>query len=111
MSAMKKAGIQFSMDDFGSGYSSLQYLMRLPLDQLKIDISFVRGLGVVKGSNSIVQTIIAMARSLKLDVIAEGVETEQQLEILYFYGCQHYQGYLFSKPVPIEQFEALLRRD
>jgi diguanylate cyclase (GGDEF)-like protein/PAS domain S-box-containing protein len=110
MSAMKETGIQFSMDDFGTGYSSLQYLMRLPLDQLKIDISFVRGLGIVKGSNSIVQTIIAMAHSLKLDVIAEGVETEEQREILSFYGCQHYQGYLFSKPVPIEQFEALLRQ-
>jgi len=110
MSAMKEAGIQFSMDDFGTGYSSLQYLMRLPLDQLKIDISFVSGLGIVKGSNSIVQTIIAMAKSLRLDVIAEGVETEEQLEILAFYGCLHYQGYLFSKPVPIEQFEALLKR-
>ena len=109
MNTLKEAGIQFSMDDFGTGYSSLQYLKRLPLDQLKIDMSFVRDLGIVEGANSIVQTIIAMAHSLKLDVIAEGVETEQQREILTFYGCQHYQGYLFSKPVPIEQFEALLK--
>ncbi len=110
MHTLKRSGIQFSMDDFGTGYSSLQYLKRLPLDQLKIDMSFVRDMGLVEGANSIVQTIIAMAHSLKLDVIAEGVETEQQREILSFYGCQHYQGYLFSKPVPIEQFEALLKQ-
>ncbi len=110
MHTLKQAGIQFSMDDFGTGYSSLQYLKRLPLDQLKIDMSFVRDMGIVEGANSIVQTIIAMAHSLKLDVIAEGVETEEQREILSFYGCQHYQGYLFSKPVPIEKFEALLKQ-
>ena len=111
MNTLKQTGIQFSMDDFGTGYSSLQYLMRLPLNQLKIDMSFVRDMGIVEGSNSIVQTIIAMAHSLKLDVIAEGVETEEQREILSFYGCQHYQGYLFSKPVPIEQLEALLKHN
>ncbi|MGA7595440.1 MAG: bacteriohemerythrin [Gallionella sp.] len=111
MSTLKVAGIQFSMDDFGTGYSSLQYLKRLPLDQLKIDMSFVRDLGIIEGANSIVQTIIAMAHSLKLDVIAEGVETEEQREILAYYGCQHYQGYLFSKPVQIEQFEELLKQN
>ncbi len=110
MNKLNDVGIQFSMDDFGTGYSSLQYLKRLPLDQLKIDMSFVRDLGIVDGANSIVQTIIAMARGLKLDVIAEGVETVAQHEILSFYGCHHYQGYLLGKPVPIEQFEASLKQ-
>jgi diguanylate cyclase (GGDEF)-like protein len=111
MNTLKASGIRFSMDDFGVGYSSLQYLQRLPLDQLKIDISFVRNLGIVEGANSIVQTIIAMAHSLKLDVIAEGVETQEQRDILSFYGCNRFQGYLFSKPVAIEQFEELIRGD
>lgn len=111
MNTLNDIGIQFSMDDFGTGYSSLQYLKRLPLDQLKIDISFVSEMGIAEGANTIVRTIIAMAHSLKLDVIAEGVETEAQQEILSFYGCQHYQGYLFGKPVPIAQFEALLKQD
>lgn len=109
MHTLKQTGIQFSMDDFGTGYSSLQYLKRLPLDQLKIDMSFVRDMSVEGGDNTIIQTIIAMAHSLRLNVIAEGVETEQQRELLSFYGCHHYQGYLFGKPVPIEQFEALLK--
>ena len=68
-------------------------------------------MGISEGANTIVRTIIAMAHSLKLDVIAEGVETEAQQEILSFYGCHHYQGYLFGKPVPIAQFEALLKQD
>lgn len=106
MNALKEFGIQFSLDDFGTGYSSLQYLKKLPLNQLKIDQSFVRDMA--GSDDSIVQTIIAMARSLKLDVIAEGVETTEQKELLYSYGCAHYQGYLFSRPVPIGQFEARL---
>lgn len=110
MNTLKQLGIRFSMDDFGTGYSSLQYLQKLPLNQLKIDQSFIRNMGIDEGSNEIVQTIIAMAKSLKLDVIAEGVETEEQQKILYSYGCNHYQGYLFSKPIPIEQFEALLKQ-
>ena len=109
MNTLKEAGIQFSMDDFGTGYSSLQYLKRLPLDQLKIDMSFVRDM-TAKSDNAIVQTIIAMAHSLNLNVIAEGVETEEQLQLLYSYGCHHYQGYLFSKPLPVAQFEALLKQ-
>ena len=109
MNTLKEAGIQFSMDDFGTGYSSLQYLKRLPLDQLKIDISFVRDM-TAKGDNAIVQTIIAMAHSLNLNVIAEGVETEEQRQLLSSYGCHHYQGYLFSKPLPVAQFEALLKQ-
>jgi diguanylate cyclase (GGDEF)-like protein/PAS domain S-box-containing protein len=108
MSAINKLGIRFSLDDFGTGYSSLQYLKRLPLSQLKIDQSFVRDLVSDVSDKAIVRTIIAMAHSLKLKVIAEGVETEEQRQLLFNKGCAHYQGYLFGKPVPIEQFEASL---
>ncbi len=108
MNTLKAIGIQFSLDDFGTGYSSLQYLKRLPLDQLKIDQSFVRDIITDKCDKTIVQTIIAMAQSLNLDVIAEGVEDSNQRQHLLNAGCIHYQGYLFARPVPIEQFEALL---
>jgi diguanylate cyclase (GGDEF)-like protein/PAS domain S-box-containing protein len=104
-----KAGIKFSLDDFGTGYSSLQYLKKLPLDQLKIDQSFIRDFAVDSGDQAIVCTIIAMAKTLNLSVIAEGVETEEQRQLLLLNGCTNYQGYLFSKPLPIDQFEALLK--
>lgn len=108
MSDLKSFGIRFELDDFGTGYSSLQYLKKLPLHQLKIDQSFVRDIVTDNHDRSIVRTIIAMAQSLSLEVIAEGVETEEQKQLLINKGCMHFQGYLFSKPVPIEQFEALL---
>ncbi len=110
MHTLKAIGIRFSLDDFGTGYSSLQYLKQLPLDQLKIDQSFVHNLAVDSSDRAIVRTIIAMANSLNLDVIAEGVETEDQRQLLLGKGCTHYQGYLFGKPVPIEQFEELLKQ-
>ncbi|OTE98161.1 diguanylate cyclase [Crenothrix sp. D3] len=108
MNALKKIGVQFSMDDFGTGYSSLNYLTRLPFNQLKIDQSFVRNIGVKPSDATIVKTIIGMAHNLDMEVIAEGVETEAQREFLEQHGCMFYQGYLFSKPVPIAQFEALI---
>ncbi|NDU91186.1 MAG: EAL domain-containing protein, partial [Ferrovum sp.] len=108
MNALNEIGIQFSLDDFGTGYSSLQYLKRLPLDQIKIDQSFVRDVAVNSGDKAIVRTILAMAHSMNLAVIAEGVETREQLQMLLNMGCTHYQGYLFGKPVPIEQFEVLV---
>jgi len=110
MNVLNEIGVQFSLDDFGTGYSSLQYLKRLPLDQLKIDQSFVSDISMGKRDRSIVRTIVAMAQSLDLDVIAEGVETAEQLQLLLVNGCKHFQGYLFSEPVPIDRFEAILRQ-
>ena len=110
MQAIKHIGVGFSMDDFGTGYSSLSYLTQLPLDQLKIDQSFVRNLDVKHTDALIVQTIIGMANNLGMEVIAEGVETEAQRAFLEQNGCALCQGYLFSKPVPLAEFEQLLMR-
>ncbi len=108
MNALRKMGVHFSMDDFGTGYSSLSSLKKLPLNQLKIDQSFVRDIANDPDNVVIVQTIIVMAKSLGMTVIAEGVETEVQRVFLELHDCPLYQGYLFSKPLPIIQFEELL---
>jgi diguanylate cyclase (GGDEF)-like protein/PAS domain S-box-containing protein len=103
-------GITLSLDDFGTGYSSLFYLKRLPLDQIKIDQSFVRDITTDASDAVMVKTIINMAHNFGLNVIAEGVETEEQLAFLKENGCMAFQGYLFSKPVPVIEFEALLKK-
>jgi len=108
MRALKALGIGFSLDDFGTGNSSLSYLTRLPLDQIKIDRSFVLHLPESRNDAIIAQTIITMARSLGLDVIAEGVETEAQRNFLARHRCTAYQGYLFSRPLPLEELNRLL---
>jgi EAL domain-containing protein (putative c-di-GMP-specific phosphodiesterase class I) len=97
---LKELGIRIAIDDFGTGYSSLSYLTTLPIDILKVDRSFVSGLGTNRGSAEITAAVISLAHSLKLDVVAEGVENETQLEILRNQGCNKVQGYLFSPPIP-----------
>lgn len=108
MQAIRDMGVRFSIDDFGTGHSSLAYLTRLPMDQLKIDQSFVRNMLGSHTDAVIVQTIVGMANSLDLEVIAEGVETEEQRIFLEGCGCLCFQGYLFGRPAPIREFEALL---
>ena len=110
MQALKALGLRFSMDDFGTGQSSLTYLTKLPLDQLKIDQSFIRNLGEQAADAVMVQTIIGMAETLGLEVIAEGVETEDQRDFLAAHGCHLFQGYLFARPLPAAGLEVLLNQ-
>jgi diguanylate cyclase (GGDEF)-like protein/PAS domain S-box-containing protein len=109
MNALKEIGVQFSLDDFGIGYSSLQYLKRLPLQELKIDQSFIRDITTDVNDLTIVSTIITMAKNMGMEVIAEGVETSEQQEILLEKGCTNYQGYLFGEAVPIERLSANMK--
>jgi diguanylate cyclase (GGDEF)-like protein/PAS domain S-box-containing protein len=107
LNRLKNMGVRLGIDDFGTGYSSLSYLQRLPFDTLKVDRSFVRELNAGKGSLDIVRAILELARSLKLEVVAEGVETEQQLSRLRKLGCSYFQGFLFSKPLDAATAEFL----
>jgi diguanylate cyclase (GGDEF)-like protein/PAS domain S-box-containing protein len=110
MQTIKLLGVCFSLDDFGTGYSSLAYLAQLPLDQLKIDKSFVRNIPGIKNDETIVRAIVTMGLGLSLNVIAEGVEAESQREFLEALGCHVYQGYLFSRPLPLPELELYLKR-
>lgn len=105
MDALKEMGVSLSMDDFGTGYSSLSYLFRLPINRLKIDQSFVKEIAIDESKEAIVRTIIEMGRIIGMDVISEGVETEEQFRLLKKHGCHSFQGYLFGKPVPVDEFE------
>jgi EAL domain-containing protein (putative c-di-GMP-specific phosphodiesterase class I) len=108
LQALREAGIQVALDDFGTGYSSLSYLKKFNIDYLKIDQSFTRNLAPGSPDMALSEAIIVMAHKLGLKVIAEGVETAQQLHLLREAGCDHAQGYLFSRPIPVQDFDALL---
>jgi EAL domain-containing protein (putative c-di-GMP-specific phosphodiesterase class I) len=108
LQSFRSAGAQVSIDDFGTGYSSLSRLSQLPVDALKIDRSFTRGLVGDENSQAVVSTIVSLARAFKLSTVAEGVETVEQFEILRALGCEQSQGYLHGRPVPADEFDELL---
>jgi diguanylate cyclase (GGDEF)-like protein/PAS domain S-box-containing protein len=108
LQTLRAKGIQIAVDDFGTGYSSLSYLTKFPIDALKIDQSFVRQISTVPTDTTIVTTVISMGQSLKLRVVAEGVETQNELEFLQAHNCEEAQGYFFSRPVPAQKFARLL---
>ena len=109
MRQLMALGVSFAMDDFGTGYSSLTHLKRLPVDTLKIDKSFIQDAINDPSDTEIIRAIVAMAHSLKITVVAEGVEQQSQLTFLQSLGCHLYQGYLHSRPVPLAQFQAMLK--
>jgi EAL domain-containing protein (putative c-di-GMP-specific phosphodiesterase class I) len=111
LQSLRKAGVQVALDDFGTGYSSLSYLRNLPIDTLKIDQSFVKQVALNGNEAAIVTAVISMARSLKLQVVAEGVETLEELEFLRAQDCEQAQGFYFSRPVPVSKFVRLLLRE
>jgi len=106
---LRDLGVKLAIDDFGTGYSSLSYLKRFPVDYVKIDQSFIRGLGEGSEDAAITRAIIAMAHSLELKVVAEGVENQEQLDFLKAQGCDEVQGYLISRPVAAQELMRLLR--
>jgi EAL domain-containing protein (putative c-di-GMP-specific phosphodiesterase class I) len=110
LTEIKQMGISISVDDFGTGYSSLSYLKRLPIDALKIDRSFICDIDADETDTDIVRAIISLAKSLNLKIVAEGVETDEQLQFVKLYQCDEAQGYLINEPVPAEQFEMMLKR-
>src|SRR4029077_10708315 len=109
LQTLRDKGVQVAVDDFGTGYSSLSYLRKFPIDALKIDQSFVRQITTAPDETTIVTAVISMGRSLKLRVVAEGVETRQELEFLQAQQCDEAQGYYFSRPVVAQQFAQLLQ--
>jgi EAL domain-containing protein (putative c-di-GMP-specific phosphodiesterase class I) len=111
LSQLKELGIELCIDDFGTGYSSLSYLHKFPIDTLKIDRSFVSRIGAAGENLEIVKAIVMLARSLGMDVVAEGVETPVQLAQLRGLGCEYGQGYLFSKPLDSEAATSFLRQE
>jgi EAL domain-containing protein (putative c-di-GMP-specific phosphodiesterase class I) len=110
LDGIKQAGVKIAMDDFGTGYSSLSYLTQLPLNSVKIDRSFTRALDAHRQSGGLMEAMLGITRVMNLNVVAEGVETEEQLRMLVAMQCDYVQGYLFSKPVPPDEAGTLLRR-
>ena len=109
LDALRASGVRLAVDDFGTGYSSLSYLRKFPIDALKIDQSFIRQISTAPDDTAIVTAMISMGRSLKLRVVAEGVETQEELAFLQAHQCDEAQGYYFSRPVPPDQFASLLK--